>query len=287
MNRILNIAPGRSLPPFAPSLYKSFRRHRRRAKRAMTARPKVLLYADCFTTYNEPHIGQAAVRVLESLGYEVLLPPITCCGRAMVSTGLLEEAMKSANRAMATLVAHADEVAAIVVCEPSCLSAITDDWLELKLAAPLADRKRIADKTMLVEDFVDRCWDQHPTRPTLRANASPIVLHGHCHQKAVGGGEETSARLLRRLSSGSFTVIASGCCGMAGSFGYAADKYDLSMKIGELSLFPPVRSAPANATICAPGTSCRHQIEDGTGRRAVHPVELIASLLCTDDDVVI
>lgn len=282
MNRVLNIAPKRSLPAFAPSLYRWFKRSHREEVRSAGEKPKVVLYADCFAAYNEPNVGKAAVRVLEAFGYEVLLPQIACCGRAMISTGLVSDAITSADRALATLSNAIDDasVQAIVVCEPSCLSAITDDWLQLKLATPMDVRKRVAAKAMLVEDFVDRLWDAHPTRPTARAGASPVVLHGHCHQKAVGGGEETSARLLRRLTDDNVTIIPSGCCGMAGSFGYAADKYDLSMAIGELSLFPPIRSAPANATVCAPGTSCRHQIHDGTGRHAIHPIELAASLLC-------
>lgn len=174
----------------------------------------------------------------------------------------------------------ADErVKAIVVAEPSCLSAVTDDWLQLKLATPMDVCKHIAGKAMLVGDFVDTFWDQHPQRPAVKEDARPVVLHGHCHQKAVGGGNETSARLLRRLSNGNLTIIPSGCCGMAGSIGYDAAKYELSMATRELSLFPPVRSAPADATICAPGTRCRYQIHDGTGRRAVHPIELAAAML--------
>ncbi len=281
MNRVLHIAPKRSLPAFAPSLYGWFRKHRRANGTGAVTRPKVVFYADCFATYNEPHVGQAAVRVLEALGYEVVMPKVACCGRAMISTGLLADAITSADRALETLSAAIanENVRAIVVCEPSCLSAITDDWLQLKLATPMDVRRRVASKAMLVEDFVDRYWDAHPIKPVVKTNANPIVLHGHCHQKAVGGGEETSARLLRRLSNGNLTIIPSGCCGMAGSFGYDASKYELSMAIGELSLFPPVRSSPVGAAICAPGTSCRHQIHDGTGRRAVHPIELAASLL--------
>ena len=291
MNRVLGLAPGRSLPAFAPSLHRWFARPRPRAGRgdplvaAMTRstrpRVKVVLCADCFATYNEPHVGQAAVRVLEALGYEVELPRIACCGRAMISTGLLGAAIASADRALATLrpAAEGDSVRAVVVCEPSCLSAITDDWLMLKLDTPLALRKKLAGKSMLVEDFIERFWTQHPKPPAIRKNPPAVVLHGHCHQKALGG-DETSARLLRRLTGGRLTVLPSGCCGMAGSFGYLADKYDVSMAVGELSVFPPIRLADADTVVCAPGTSCRHQIKDGTGRRAIHPIALAADLLC-------
>lgn len=272
LNRVLNLAPERSLPPFAKSLYRRFK------PKPPAPAKQVLLYADCFVTYNEPHIGEAAIKLLEACGYTVLLPKVSCCGRAMISTGLLPDAIASADRALGALLPLLDQVEAVVVCEPSCLSAITDDWLQLKLKTPLEDRIRLAAKSMLVENFIDRFWDTHPKRPAVR-EAGPVLLHGHCHQKAVGGGDETSARLLRRLSNGRLTVIPSGCCGMAGSFGYDADKYDLSLKIGELSVFPPIRSATQETTICAPGTSCRHQIHDATGRRAMHPVEFAASLI--------
>jgi len=280
MNRVLKLAPQRSLPAFAPSLYGWFRKNR--STDAPVDRPKVVLYADCFATYNEPHVGSAAVRVLEALGYEVLLPQISCCGRAMMSTGLLPAAIATADRALSTLLplVSRKDVVAVVVCEPSCLSAITDDWLQLKLKTPMKDRTMLAGKSMLVEAFVDAFWEQHPTRPTVRDGVASVVLHGHCHQKAVGGGDETSARLLRRLTGGRVTVLPSGCCGMAGSFGYSADKYDVSMKVGELSVFGPVRAAAPDATICAPGTSCRHQIFDGTQRHAQHPIVFAESVLC-------
>ncbi len=322
MNRVLGIAAKRSLPAFAPSLYRWFAQthrgaigrpaapatsvaakitpnahgsasadsaigssritgsHDHAAPLSIAVKPKVVLYADCFATYNEPHVGQAAVRVLESLGYEVEFPQIACCGRAMISTGLLGDAIASADRALAVLAPAAEDpsVRAVVVCEPSCLSAIVDDWLSLKLDTPLAIRKKLAGKSMLVEDFIERFWNDHPTPPTIAPDAPAVVLHGHCHQKALGG-DETSAKLLRRLTNGKLTVLQSGCCGMAGSFGYSADKYELSMAIGELSVFPPIRAADASAVVCAPGTSCRHQIHDGTGKRALHPIELVAKVL--------
>ncbi|HLL90276.1 MAG TPA: FAD-linked oxidase C-terminal domain-containing protein [Tepidisphaeraceae bacterium] len=291
LNRALKLAPRRTLPAFAPSLYRWFNKRGPSGRvadprnsiteaQADPVRPVVVLYGDCFTSYNDPHIGRAAVEVLEALGYAVGLPPTACCGRAMISTGLLPDAIASADRALATLLPYADDanVKAIVVAEPSCLSAIKDDWLQLNLSTPPDARRRVAAKSYLVEEFVDRFWDAHPTRPVLPGNAPPVVLHGHCHQKALWG-DDTSANLLRRLTNDRVTVLPSGCCGMAGSFGYAADKYDVSMAIGELSVFPPVRAAPSDAVICAPGTSCRHQIKDGTARRAVHPIELAAALL--------
>ncbi len=293
LNRVLGVAPQRSLPAFATSLYKWFERRspaqgRPQSEMAHTpandasVRPRVVLYADCFTTYNDPHIGKAAVRVLEALGYEVLLPRVDCCGRAMMSTGLLADAITSADRTLSALRPFIDDpsVRAFVVCEPSCLASIKDDWLLLKLATPLDIRQAIAGRSSLVEEFVSKNWETHPTRPPLRPIDRPIHLHGHCHQKALWG-DATSSDALRRVSADPTRVhtLPSGCCGMAGSFGYDAKKYDVSMQIGELSVFPPLRAAGDDALIAAPGTSCRHQIHDGTGKAALHPIEIIAQAI--------
>lgn len=276
LNKTLNLAPKRSMPPFGKSLYGWFGRRQNKA----TVGPTVVLYADCFATYNEPHVGQAAVKVLEACGYNVVMPQVGCCGRAMMSTGLLADACRSADDTLQLLEPYINDpnVLAIVACEPSCVSAFTDDWLQLKLAASMELRQKLASKAMLVEQFVEQFWDRHPTRPTVAKPASDVILHAHCHQKALWG-DATSSALLNRLTGGKVTTLASGCCGMAGSFGYDAKKYDLSMKIGELSVFPPIRAAATSTTICAPGTSCRHQIHDGTGRHAIHPIELAAQLI--------
>jgi Fe-S oxidoreductase len=246
-------------------------------------RPKVVLYADCFVTYNEPNIGVAAVRVLESLGYEVLLPKIGCCGRAMISTGLLPDAIRAIDDTVRMLESYVYDpnVRAIVAAEPSCLSAIKDDWLQLQAKTELPLRKKIAAKSFLVEEFVDRFWDEHPAKPRVdvQTDGPPVILHGHCHQKALWGDETSAAAIRRVVGDSRLWVLPSGCCGMAGSFGYIDRRYDLSMRIGELTLFPPLRSAPGDAIVIAPGTSCRHQIHDGVGRRAIHPVEFLASAL--------
>ncbi len=276
--KMLNVSPNRTLPRFGPSLFRWFDRRKpgSRAKR-------VVLFGDCFTAFNEPQIGQSAVFVLEKLGYDVVLKDVGCCGRSMISVGLLDDAIVSADRVLQMLSAFLDDpsVAAIVVCEPSCLSAIKDDWLQLKLKTPMPIRRRLAERAILVEDFVDRYWDQHPVRPTQQPGSESIILHGHCHQKALWG-DQTSSAMLRRI--GTVQVLPSGCCGMAGAFGYAADKFDLSMQIGELSVFPPIRAAGDQATIVTPGTSCRHQIRDATARHAQHPIQVVATWLGESPD---
>jgi Fe-S oxidoreductase len=275
---ILGVDPRRAIPAFGPSLFDWFRR---RAPQSATR--SVILFGDCFASYNEPGIGRSAVALLEAFGYRVVLADVGCCGRSLISTGLLSEArdeISRASRALAELL-ETSRAEAVLVLEPSCASAIRDDWIELLPAGAAAgevDRRRaLAARTHLVEEFLDRAWDTHPTRPELPPQADSVVLHGHCHQKALWGSE-TSARFLRRLFGERLRVLDTGCCGMAGSFGYAETRYDLSMAIGEERLFPAVRAA-SDAVVCAPGTSCRHQIHDGTGREALHPVDLAARAL--------
>ncbi|MCC6322723.1 MAG: FAD-binding protein [Phycisphaerales bacterium] len=282
VERTLGIDARRSLPEFARPL------HGQVESGGNPAAPRVVLFADCFTTFNEPQVGVAAHRVLSVLGYHVELLPgradaSGCCGRAMISMGLLDDAIQTADRTLALLRPAIDDpkTAAILVCEPSCLSAFADDWRQLRLRTPMDVRERLAAKAMLVEDFVERHWDHHPRRPTIRDDTRPVILHGHCHQKSLWG-IDTSARLLRRLSGDRLRVLDTGCCGMAGSFGFTRERYELSMRIGEMNgagVLPLVREAPGDAAIVAPGTSCRHQIYDGAARRAMHPIELAADLI--------
>lgn len=283
-NRLLGIDPRRSLPKFQRSLFQQVKARKRQASSSSSSvshrRPTVLLFADCFNTYNEPHVGMAAIDVLEACGYRVIIPDVGCCGRAQISLGLLETAQKTIARTARTLERILDEedITAILTLEPSCCSAILDDWLDLTLDADRDTLQHIAARTHLAEDFLEREWNHHPRTPNLsstRDGGAPILLHGHCHQKALWGVERTEA-LLRRVHGGRVpvTTLDTGCCGMAGAFGFTRDHYDLSMKIGELSLFPPLRENP-DAHIAAPGTSCRHQILDALGRHAVHPIELV------------
>jgi Fe-S oxidoreductase len=222
--------------------------------------------------------------VLDAFGYEVLFPRVGCCGRPMISTGLLASAVAHADSTIGALLNCIDEeeADAVLFLEPSCLSVIKDDWLQLKLQSPFADRKRLAEKSMMVEEFLHLFWESHPRHPEVTTASSHFLLHGHCHQKALWG-DSTCAASLRRIAT-SVTVLSTGCCGMAGSFGFTVDRYDLSMKVGELSLFPVLGAANSFAIIAAPGTSCRHQIRDGTDRLAFHPMELWARALKLDTD---
>ncbi|MCL4742663.1 MAG: FAD-binding protein [Phycisphaerales bacterium] len=284
--RLLGIDPRRTLPEFAPPLH-------RRIEAGVARRPAhlregdraVVLFGDCFTLYGERGLGEAAVRVLAAFGYRVALVDAGCCGRAMISTGLLDDAAATIDRTAGRLTPWLDDnrVEAILVLEPSCLSALKDDWLSLRTSTPIEARKRIAARAALVEEFLEQRWGSHPGQSTIdaaladRATSHRVLFHAHCHQKALWGAE-SSGSFLRRILGDGLTTLDAGCCGMAGSFGYTIGRYDLSMRIGELALFPAVRSDPG-ATVVATGTSCRHQIKDGVGVRALHPVELLASML--------
>ncbi len=311
--RILKLSPRRRLPEFSPSIFLELAAMSggtqarlpvvdaaagraqsvdqiqfRNPPQVPYTRPRVIVFADCFTAFNEPQPGLALVRLLKRLGYEVLVPDVGCCGRALMSTGLLAQAKSTIEKTLGALAqamfksdaASPAEVRAILFLEPSCLSAVQDDWPNLKLSGDPKLTRAVADKAMAAEDFLDKFWDQHPCplRVPETSTLPSVVYHGHCHQKALGGSASGTA-MLRRVLREKLTVLDSGCCGMAGSFGYTQAHYDLSMKIGELSLFGPVRAAVPDAVIVAPGTSCRHQILDGTGRTAEHPLVLLERLL--------
>jgi FAD/FMN-containing dehydrogenase/Fe-S oxidoreductase len=278
--RLLGVHPERGLPPFASSLGRRLGRGVARSPAQLApGAPAVVLFGDCFTMYNEPGIGVAAVRVLRAFGYQVALADAGCCARAMISTGLLAEAGGVIARTVERLMGWVrdDRVRAVLVLEPSCLSAIKDDWLQLRSQAPARDVRRVAAGSMMVEEFLERSWNEHPAHPRWGAGGA-AVYHGHCHQKALWG-VGPGAAVLRRAAGDGVRVLDTGCCGMAGSFGYDRDKRDLSMRIGELSLFPQVRGCAADTAVLAPGTSCRHQLAEGVGRRALHPVEWLADRL--------
>ncbi len=282
-NRLLGLAPQRTLPRFAHSLFRQALDFRSTAE---VGAPAVILYGDCFTSFNEPHIGFAAMRLLDAFGYRVVVADAGCCGRAMISTGLLDRARRTITATAGRLVSliHSHQARAVLVCEPSCLASIHDEWQTLRLdESSRAHAQSIAPRAWLVEDFLERFDDVHPRRPQWAPRGGEpaegrILLHGHCHQKALWG-VDTSSAILRRLYGPRLHVLDTGCCGMAGSFGYAAHRYDLSMKIGELALFPAVRQRNEGDVVLAPGTSCRHQVHDGAGATALHPVEFLAASL--------
>ena len=233
-----------------------------------------LLFNDTFTNHYDPEIGLAAMRVLESTGIRTALAPNRCCGRPQISKGLLGRARDLAARNTDALYADAAAGRPIVFCEPSCLSAVREDAPALLRGEARQRAEAIASVSVLFEEFASTI----ASHLTLKPGPASILLHGHCHQKSMGLVASSRA-LLARIPGARVVDLDAGCCGMAGSFGYARDHYDLSRAIGERRLFPAVRNKPEGAVVVAAGTSCRHQIADFTGETAVHPAVLLAGLL--------
>jgi FAD/FMN-containing dehydrogenase/Fe-S oxidoreductase len=258
----------RSLPPLHAD---HLRRWFGKRPRAAAGGPKVLLLDDCFTTFNEPEVGRAAVRVLEAAGYDVELAGLTCCGRSMISKGFVRQARDLIASQLPALPRRVADGTPLLGLEPSCLLTLADEWPEL---VPGADARRVADAARLADGWLAEQVKAGRCLLKLKESPGAVLVHGHCHQKALVGTGGTAAAL--RLVPGlTVNVLDTGCCGMAGSFGFEREHYDLSVKVAELSLLPALR-ADAAATVVAPGTSCRHQIKDLDGRRALHPLEVIA-----------
>jgi Fe-S oxidoreductase len=263
----------RALPAYAHQSFEAWWRTHRPEPRAGT-RGEVVLFVDTFANDHEPEIAQAAVRVLEAFGYRVHAPTLRCCGRPMISKGLLREARANAEYNTLALAPLVRSGLPVIGLEPSCLVTFLDEYREFRLGEA-ADE--VARNCWLLEDFLAA---RHASDPDLPFAETPreVRVHGHCHQKALLGTARM-LRALRMVPGYRVEEIKSGCCGMAGTFGYEKEHYDLSLQIGELSLFPPVRDAPADALIVAPGTSCRQQIRDATGRHPLHPAQALALAL--------
>ena len=266
--RWLGIAAARPLPRYQrPSLA---RWHARRPARRGTHGELVFL-ADSFTSFTEPSLPRAAIELLEAAGWTVRLEAGACCGRASLSKGLVGQARDRARR----LAARVDGRGPVVGVEPSCLLTLRDEYPALLPGDPRA--KAVSAASTLPEELLLQAIADG--RLALRPmDGTRILFHGHCHQKAVTGTAATVA-LLRAIPGAEVTEVDAGCCGMAGSFGFEAEHYDLSLRIGELRLFPAVRAEPAGTIIAASGVSCRQQIAHGTGRAARHPLEIVRDAL--------
>jgi Fe-S oxidoreductase len=238
-------------------------------------RGRVFLFADEFSIYNDTTLAITTVRLLEALGYKVEIPPQCESGRAAMSKGLLRRAKACAARNVALLHPLVTDDSPLIGIEPSAILSFRDEYPSLLRGTEREKALALAPRTLLLDEFLVR---EHEAgrlpRSVFRESRRVIRLHGHCHQKALVGLAPT-IQALQLVPGLEVRPIPSGCCGMAGSFGYEAEHYDLSQKIGELVLFPAVRSEPANHLVCAPGTSCRHQIHDATQREALHPAEIL------------
>jgi FAD/FMN-containing dehydrogenase/Fe-S oxidoreductase len=273
LEKFAGIDSRRSLPRLH---FHHFRRWfaRHQPAREAGAWGKVLLLDDCFTTYNEPAIGQAAVRVLEKAGFEVELAGLVCCGRALISKGFLREARELVERQVRDLRRRLESGTPLLGLEPSCLLTLADEWTEL---VPGADTRAVADACYLADGWLAQQVKGGRVSLKLKPREQECVLHGHCHQKALVGASGSEAAL-RLIPGFQVDVLDAGCCGMAGSFGFEKEHYDLSVKIANLQLLPALAARP-EALVAAPGTSCRHQIHDLAARRALHPLEVLAEQL--------
>jgi FAD/FMN-containing dehydrogenase/Fe-S oxidoreductase len=248
---------------------------------AAAGKPCAVLFVDTFNGVFESENAWAAARVLRSAGYTLhTLSKDSghyCCGRTYLSVGMVTEAKAKAAALVAALAPFARAGVAIVGLEPSCLLTLRDEFLVMKLAE---DAKIVASQALLFEEFVAREMRAVRFALRLRPIDKPLLLHGHCHQKAFGAVSPIM-EVLRLIPGATPELIGSSCCGMAGSFGYEADHYEISMKMAEASLLPAIRKSP-EAILVADGTSCRHQIRDGSGRVAMHVARLLEQQLMSD-----
>ena len=253
----LGFAPQRELPKWRSDFFRE----------EGTGNGDVVLFVDTFNRYFEPENARAALKVLEAAGYRVHAPRGLCCGRTFLSAGLVDEAKKQARNMVEALAPYVAKGVPIVGLEPSCLFSLRD---EFTVMAGIGDQLKGA---LLFEEFLA----QTPGKLKFRATEQQVLLHGHCHQKAFDAMPAVE-KVLAMVPGLKVSTVQTSCCGMAGSFGYEAEHYDVSIKMAELSLLPAVRNAP-QATVVADGTSCRHQIADGTGREAVHVARFLEGAL--------
>ena len=273
MDKFFGIDRRRSLPNFAEETFVQW--FKAQPSRTLENRQQVVFFYDTFTNYNYPNVGQSVVKVLESAGFDVILPPKRCCGRPMISKGMLNEAIQNARHNISWLLPYAQQGLPIVGCEPSCISALTDDYVEL---LPGDDSRLVAEHTLMIEEFLLKEKD----RLRFSDLDQNILLHGHCHQKALIG-LQPSLEVLNLPVNYTVNSVDSSCCGMAGSFGYEKEHYDLSMKIAETRLLEPIRShlgdSSDNSQVAISGTSCREQIKHSTGYEPKHIVELLCEAI--------
>ncbi|MCA2001165.1 MAG: FAD-binding protein [Chloroflexi bacterium] len=273
MNRVLKLSPARPLPAFARYTFDDFYRRRKRVRSAKS----VVLIVDVTRNYNRPEIALAAFHVLEACGYDVIVPKEHDFGRPAFSKGNLTLARKKALKALNILAPYAAQNIPIVGLEPSDISMLIEDNASL---LPKDERvKQVAAQALTFEEFMWREMKAGNLTGKFTPQHGKILLHGHCHQKALIG-TKYSEELLAFLGY-EVEEAGSGCCGMAGSFGYEAEHYDLSLKMGEVTLFPAVRAQSADTLIVAAGVSCHEQIKHGAQRDALHPALVLYRALAT------
>ncbi|RPD41934.1 FAD-binding and (Fe-S)-binding domain-containing protein [Chitinophaga barathri] len=276
IKRFSGFAADRSMPTLEK---KTLRKWLKQNPQPVTQARKVYLFCDEFTNYNDTHVGIKAVSLLRKLGYEVIPVEHPESARALLSKGFLRKAKTIAEKNVQLFSKLISEQTPLVGIEPSAILGFRDEYPDLVSDELRNTAKQLAKNVYMVDEFLSMEADLGHIRSDMFKGADKkIKLHGHCQQKALSSVLH-SKKILSLPQGYAVEVIPSGCCGMAGSFGYEKEHYDVSMKIGELVLFPAVRNATEGTLIAAPGTSCRHQIKDGTGAKAQHPVEILFDAL--------
>ncbi|HEX7906012.1 MAG TPA: FAD-linked oxidase C-terminal domain-containing protein [Chitinophagaceae bacterium] len=279
IKKLSGFAVARSMPTMYKMTLKNWylqnRKSKAKNKKPAPANRKVFLFCDEFTNYNDTEIGIKAIQLLEKLGYEVIIPEHIESGRAWLSKGLIRKAKEIVNKNIALLHPVITDKTPLIGIEPSAILTFRDEYIDLADDNQFEKAKELAEHVFLIDEFIaDEIEKGNIHKEQFTNEKKVIKLHGHCQQKALSS-VAPSVKLLSLPENYAVETIPSGCCGMAGSFGYEKEHYDLSMKIGELVLFPAVRKQTDEVIIAAPGTSCRHQVKDGTGRKAMHPVEVL------------
>jgi Fe-S oxidoreductase len=266
----VGIAPQRTMPAFATQTFSQWFARQPQPSSA-PSRGKVVLFHDTFVEYNCPEVGQAASRLLQAAGFAVALVARRCCGRPAISKGLLDQGRMNARYNIDLLLPYAQQGIPILGLEPSCILTLREDYVDL---VPGPESALVANHACTIDEFLYQLHQRGDLALTFTEASKRLLLHGHCHQKALVGTAPTLA-LLGLPAGYDVTEITSGCCGMAGSFGYEAEHYDISMKIGAQRLFPAVQAADAGVEVVANGISCRQQIQHATGRQPRHLVEVL------------
>lgn len=276
LKRFLGFSTNRTLPRLASETLRGWFQKRDTKANGRS----VLFFCDEFTNFNDVEVGKKAILLLESLGYTVKMPEHAESGRASLSKGLIRRAKGFANKNVELFSDLVSTEVPLVGIEPSAILTFRDEYLNLADSAKKA--KKLSENVFLLEEFLAKEYkEKNISRNQFISEKRTIYLHGHCHQKAISS-VNPSMQSLQIPQNYYVKNIPSGCCGMAGSFGYEKEHYDVSMQIGELVLFPAIRNKVGDSLIAAPGTSCRHQISDGTGRTALHPAEILYDALNED-----
>ncbi len=269
LDRTLGISMQRTMPSFAHLPFTTW--FKRRGTNG-TRKERIVLFHDTFNTFNDPHVSIAAVEVLEAAGFEVVLPGHRCCGRPLISKGMVKQARTAAEDTVKKLLPYAKEGLFIIGLEPSCLLSLRDEYLYLLPNSE--DARIVARQARLFDEFIDQLAEEGRLPIHFTKTSKQVLLHGHCHQRALVGTEPTR-KILSLPENYEVREVDSSCCGMAGSFGYEKEHYAISRKMAERVLIPEMRSASNDTLIVAPGTSCRHQLQHYDIERVLHPAELL------------